>query len=49
MSFMASNMADILDLLVEPDTISSDANDMQLTRDAVGKLGFLIGATCDGR
>eukprot|EP00111_Clytia_hemisphaerica_P024951 TCONS_00073507-protein len=49
MSFMASNMADILDLLVEPDTLSSDVNDMQLTRDAVSKLGFLIGATCDGR
>ena len=31
------------------DTSSTDATDMQLSVNAVKKLGFLIGATCDGR
>lgn len=48
MSFMVSNMTDVLDLLVEPDTVSTDVSDVQLTKDAVNQLSFLIGATEDG-
>ena len=36
-------------LLFLLDTSSTDVTDMQLSVEAVKKLGFLVGATCNGR
>jgi len=47
-SFISTNITEILDLLVEPESYG-DESDVMITLDAVRKLSFLIGATVDGR
>ena len=46
-TFVMTNLSEILDLLVEPELYSDD-NDALLSIDAVSKLDFLIGAYVDG-
>ena len=47
MTFLMSNLSEILDLLVEPESYSDD-NDALLSIDSVNKLSFLLGASVDG-
>lgn len=47
MTFLVSNLSEILDLLVEPESYSDD-NDALLSIDAVNKLSYLIGAYVEG-
>jgi len=48
MSFIISNITDILDLLVEPESYGDDT-DVYLTPSAIRALSFLLGCTTDGK